>query len=464
MANAHALASSLSIDASTCLGNGLSGRSGPIYKDSALIRFTGSGWENIGTWRGYAQRNRIVHMSSAAVNAGLRPLFSLLHGARKRIPGLWHGGGMDELVMRGQQTFYESDISGFDVSVTRELQTMIAWHLSVEFPHLKEAINFWLAAETLPMIGPSWARTHGACSTYRFLGGTRSGLKTTAEVGTLFSLIAALYALSRHGLDVFKWPFLRDAKLLVQGDDILVATERRLDAATWSAAYAELGLKATLLDGNMFLSRHHDGSGQSFPSAGRIAQQTISNEHEPHGEPEVTDGILALGFIARTEGAELLPKDLRTQSATICRHAEWFDRFDIPNGFRTDIADTRKWLRLSTKVQGAIRTALDARASLPWLARELRDREHSPSSRYIVHLLEQKRPDLLAQVTSQDQAVANIIKARLTDSRSDRLRDAAHFSNIAMTDKKAADDVLFTLLAQHHQAPLQTTTIEEQYA
>jgi len=432
--NAQQAASGLSIDVATTLGNGLSGRSGPLYKEASLHRFTGTGWATIGTWRGYAQRNRIVHMSSAAVNQGLRRLFDTWHEARKHIPGLWHAGVADRALIRDQGLTFESDISGFDVSVTRELQNMIAWHFSEVFPHLSDDLRFWLRAETLPMIAPSWDRTPDACTVMSFVGGTRSGLKTTAEAGTIYSVIAALYALSRQGFDIWRWPYLTDVRLLVQGDDVLLATNKEVNVEDWTEAYARLGLRSTLIEGDRFLSRHHSTDGTVVPSAARIIQQTLSNEHEPLGDPDVTEGILIRGFIDRTEGCEGLPGPVSYAAAKALRHARWMENF-LTSSQMVSIATMRNGLMHSNAAQAAIRRALAARANLPWLLAEIRDREHSPSAAALAAFLEREKPDLLLEAQSKDDTTAKIIRRLRTLPRTRRISLSIAYASMVMADE-----------------------------
>jgi len=446
--NAEAVAQGLNLDQASCLANGLSGRSGPVYKLRPLTRFTGSGWEHVGTWNGYAQRNRIVHMSSYAVNLGLRPVFTTLHDARMNIPGLWHAANKDFYLTRQFTRTYESDISGFDVSVTRELQTLIAWHLGEAFPRLRPALKFLLFAETLPMIAPHWGRDSGACSVMTFLGGTRSGLKTTAEVGTMYSTIAALYALHRQGVPYSAWPYYKDMALLIQGDDVLIASNKPVQTDDWADAYSRMGLKSKLVPGDMFLSRHHDLEGQPFPCAGRIIQQTLSNEHEKTGDPAIVDGLLILGFTARSEMAQRIPSFLSQAAARCCRHADWLTRYLPSNQFST-LADMRTYLLTSATANQAVQRALEASANLPWLLSEYRAREHSPSAAIIADFIERMRPDLLTQSVSLNDTVAKIIGHFIKRQRSERIASSIAFSRTLMNERSSSDIVFNRLTIQY---------------
>jgi hypothetical protein len=450
--NAVSLATDLGIPIQSCLANGLGGRSGPAYKELPVHRFTGAGWEEVGSWQGYSQRNRIIHMSSSAVNHGLKRLFTLWHECRRYIPGLWHSGDLDFVAMKGWKYTYESDISGFDVSVTRELQTLIAWHFGQLFPEMLADLDFWLHSETVPMVAPAWDRSFSACTIMSFFGGTRSGLKTTAEAGILYSLAAALFALFKQGVDIWKWPNIPGVALLIQGDDVLIGTNRELNTEGWSDEYARLGLRSELVVGDMFLSRHHDTEHVPFPSAGRIVQQTLSNEHEQKGDPEITNGILALGFIARTENCEHLPPDLRHHAGQLCEHATWMHGYCNGSDFQ-DLSLLRTRLSTSSAVAADIATALEAAKNLPWLIKEIRDREHSPAAEMLARYVETHRPELLRNPTSLDQAVEDIIADLSTRPRSERLRLSAVYSRTVMSDLEASNLELATLfIASGHDA------------
>jgi len=449
-ANAEAVAGALNLDGRTILGNGLGGRSGAVYKDTSLIAFTGTGWEELGTWKGYSQRNRIVHMSSYAVNQGIRPLFTYWHDSRKMIPGLWHSGGMDQAIIQGRKMTFESDISGFDVSVVRELQTLIAWHFAHVEPALAGPARFWLAAEALPMIGPSWDRSFDSCSVFTFLGGTRSGLKTTSESGTIYALIATLYALHQQGVNIWSWPRLKDMSLLIQGDDVLVATDVALDPAAWAASYADLGLTSELIEGDLFLSRHHDCVGAPYPSAGRIIQQTLSHEHEKTGDEETTKGLLALGLIARSEHTDRMPQEYRAIAGKSLEHASWLTKYCHAADF-DDLAKIRNRLLSSSEVAHDISVALEAAEGATWIVEELREVEHSPSAQLLAKYISTKAPELLTESLNKDAAVAGIVAALSTLPRGQRVALAASYATLAMEDTAGADLELIRLITRFHE-------------
>jgi hypothetical protein len=437
--NATTLARRLHLDEPSVLANGLGGRSGPLYKDTPLLRFNGSGWETYGTWKGYSQRNRVVQMSAAASNWMLKPLFNVLHGARSRIPGLWRTGNQDfELANRFKHR-YESDISGFDVSVTRQLQVLVSWALASVMPHLKQDLSSWLFVETLGLITPHWGMQFGLATLERFKGGTRSGVKTTAEAGQFYSLTATLYALHLHGFDVSEWPHSGHFTVVVQGDDVIVSTDRPLDPVTWAKAYAAIGLKAELIEGDMFLSRHMSTERSSAPVAGRIVQQTLSNEHEPIGEMDETVGILALGFIARAEGAERLPQDLQRMAAKACSHASWFKRYGIDPSTKMLLSDMRSALLRSDEVRKDIDVALRARMGEDWLTEQAREAEHSPAAKLVVEWALRHGYAPGEKSLNLAGLVERLTKRILVEPLATRLELATTFSNVLMHDRANAD-------------------------
>lgn len=447
--NAAELAHRVHIDEATILANGLGGRSGPLYKDTALLRFTGTAWEQIGTWKGYAQRNRVVQMSAAASNWMLKPLFNLLHGARARIPGLYRVGDNDYHLANKFTYRYESDISGFDISVTRELQVLVSWALARAMPHLANDLQTWLAVETLGLITPSWALNYGLATLEKFRGGTRSGVKTTAEAGQLYSVIATLYALSLHGFDVTAWPHGQDFAIVVQGDDVLVSVNRPLDADAWAQAYATLGLKAELIKGDMFLSRHMSTEGLSAPVGGRIVQQTLSNEHEPVGEESTTIGILALGFIARTEGSERLPLELQRSVGQACSHARWLSKYGVQTGQAVPVSTLRGMLMRSPLVKVDIDAALRERVGESWLATQVREAEHSPAARLIV----QWATDHGYKPGEASLGLASLVERLTTrllqEPLQARLNHAAEFTSTLMYERAKADHLFASIISKY---------------
>lgn len=387
MDNGLGVASALGLDQRSAFAAGLGARSGPSYKFLPLLRFTGSGWEQIGEWKGHAQRNRVVQMAQRAINRTIRPAFHQLHERRKRIPGLWHAGDVDRYLVSGRRYWYESDISGFDVRVTPELQQLMAWALSRHIPELAHAISLGLRAEQLPLITPSWGLTMGLGNLSYFVGGTRSGMKWTAEVGTFYALTAALFALSKQGVNVFEWPVIPGITILVSGDDVLIASDEPLSTKGWAEAHEELGLSATLIEGDLFLAKHRK-HGTPYPSAGRIVQQTLSNEHEPHfqGDERLSSGLSALGFIARTEGAHAIERGLSQLAARCCWHARWLRQYIGPVA-DADLETLRNRLIADPVVTEDIMHALRKRAGMSWAASIARDAEHSPAAAAMVEVL-----------------------------------------------------------------------------
>jgi len=444
---ASTLNTRLGFPAEAVLGNGLSGRSGPVYKDLPLLAHQGGAWRPVGSWKGYAQRNRVVQMTPAVVNWELKPLFNWFHEARKLIPGLWHAGIADAVHIQGRRFTFESDISGFDTSVSRPLQTLLAWAVGRVRPDFRGVLNAWQKAESLPLITPHWNLIHGLCSIETFIGGTRSGVKTTAEAGTFYALVATLFALYLHGMDPFMWPYMPDASVLIQGDDVLVAADIQLDADTWADAHERLGLKAALVRGDLFLSKHMS-LGIGAPVGGRIVQQTLSNEHEPLGDPTISQGLLALGFMARCERSALLPPKLRQLVGKQCRHAFWTRKYPILHHGPPDIAKMATDLSRDATARQDIHFSLEQSVGTEWLTQQWRDREHSPAAAAVVAWALARGLQPGRDAISLAQTTERLAKSIQAWPIPDRLAWATDAAKANLTSKRAADDVFSRLLTQ----------------
>jgi hypothetical protein len=347
---------------------GLGGRSGAVYKWMPLRTFSRDDglWRDIAEWRGLAQRNRIVQMSSPMANRPLRPLFSRLKWARKHLPGMWRRGLTDSKFFCAHTFRYEGDISGYDLSVPAGLQEAVATLWKEIWPDLTLEIDYWIASERLPLVTPSWSLADAWCAVNTAFGGTRTGLKLTSEIGTFIAVWAVLYSLAKQGVDITSWPLADSFKSIHQGDDVGISSNHELDRAAFTAAFAEFNLKCELVEGDGFLSRHHVG-GQSLPIASRVIQQTMSNEHEQKGKRAV--GILYLGFMARSEGVDLLPPRLQSQVWSVIRHAEWIARSPA-----TSVVSLLNWLA-EDEQQATILKSLESSVGETWLEQQARSAE-----------------------------------------------------------------------------------------
>jgi len=369
-------ASMVGIPPEAAWGFGLGNRSGPSYKDRpVLLHKGGSTYAEWGLARGFAQRNRIIYMAAAACNRLLRPLYERLQGARRRLEGLWHAGGISFGPLAGRKYQYEADIAAFDSSVSPELQDLLLFMLKWIWPDLREHAELWRVIEELPFITPSWSLTPGRCGLVGALGGTRSGTKTTAEAGTAYARAATEYALDQQGIS------LNQVTILSLGDDVRISSDVEINPDAWEYSFNEVGLSCTLIAGDGFLARHLTPTLDGVPIAGRVVQQTMSNEHERKG-PEAL-GLSMLGFIARTEKFEQLPAQLQTQTWSVISHAKWIR--DVTATEATSSVHTlRSYLINNPEPQQIINQALKSVEGLDWLSEHTRAAEHSESGRQLL--------------------------------------------------------------------------------
>lgn len=366
------------IPEATALAYGLGSRTGPMYKWAPLPRFNPRtvAWTASEEWIGHAQRNRIVQMAPVPLNLPLRELSARLKLTRMRIPGLWRRGSTDAQLFAAHPYRYEADISGYDTSVTPFLQRAAADAWSAAWPEHERDTAYWLAAERQALLTPSWSFKDDVMTVAASTGGTRSGLKNTAEIGTFLGLWATLYALGRQGFDVLAWPHAHDFTSTHQGDDVCVSSARPLDKDAWASAFLELGLKCDLVAGDGFLSRHMFRDGTSAPIAGRVIQQTLSNEREPVGSR--LEGLLLIGFLARSEGVDKLPQPLQDGIWRCIRHAQWIDETDA-----TSVTSLREYCA-SPDGMVRIQKSLETAAGQSWLADTARAADYNSAAQAVV--------------------------------------------------------------------------------
>lgn len=428
------------------LANGMGFRSGPVYKWQPIWTSDGSGgWRATHEWRGYAQRRRIIQMSPYPVNRLLRPFFSMLHAARTMIPGLWRTRNEDAEHVTGHKWHYEADISGYDLSVQLQLQALVAATLSEVWPAIGPAARTWLSAEQRGLIGPSWRLNPSECSYVSSIGATSSGLKPTAEIGTLIATACTRYALHLQGDDYHHWPHSSTFVSLHQGDDARVAGPDTLDAESWQQAFASIGLDCELIPGFTFLARLHMPNGALRPLSGRLVQQTMSNEHEPKGVHAL--GLLYLGFLARTELAHNCDPRMLDVVWSLIRDADWVASIRRWYGV-TDVLSLREHLASHPHAQAVIKASISAAASDSWLLGHAREADRSPTSRMIAALAEE-RGWHLSRFISADfacESVCNAVSSLAAHKRDDLL---ARLTDAAFSGKHALDEQWAALLSAH---------------
>jgi hypothetical protein len=249
-------------------------------------------------------------------------------------------------------------------------------------------------------------------SVVHFEGGVRSGIKMTSEEDTIYGIWATLSALADQGLPWKEWPTSSHFRTWHQGDDTRVDCDQELDQDQWSASYARFGFKCKLEFGDVFLAKHRRGDIAGAPIAARIVQQTMSNEKEPTGHQRDIDGLLTLGFIARTEGAEKLDPALTSQALRSCLHAEWWPRI-LESGLLKltqtpgqTLAQARSTLASSPRAQASMIHALHTAAGESWLAETVREAEHSTVAQAALELAASL--GITPDVTTQDLLLARL--------------------------------------------------------
>lgn len=441
--NASQFCQLVGLDPATALGYGLGSRTGPMYKWQPMARFDFDArtWTAGKEWRGYAERNRIVQMSSVAFNYVLRELTAALKLTRANIPGLWRRGRSDAFLANAFPFRAEADISGYDVSVPAALQRNTGALWKRIWPELAEHVSYWLACERAPLLTPSWDLRPEYLSVLTALGGTRTGLKNTAEIGTFIGLHVTLYALGLQGFDVLHWPEASDFANVHQGDDVLVSTNRPIDREAWASAFLECNLKCEAIEGDGFLSRHLPGGGRSLPIAGRIVQQTMSNENEQPGNR--LKGLQYLGFAARADGAQDLPTFLQEQIWSCIKHAEW-----IRETGATSLKEVLHFVN-GPDARGAIVRALEVSAGLDWLATETRSIEYNFSAQKIAELALELglQPELVA---SRDRVTDEIIRATRNMAPRDKLRIATEAWAAALSGPASLDRWVMAFAKDEH--------------
>jgi hypothetical protein len=309
-----------------------------------------------------------------------------LHYGRSVTLGHWRTGDEDSNQLAGYPFRYEGDISGYDTSVTLQLQAALVRACAEAWPELANHAHMWLLAEQRGLIGPHWGLNPLLCTLYSAVAGTSSGLKPTADIGTVICSTTLAFALGRQGVDIRRYPKLDGIAVVVQGDDVAIGSDFPLDAEAFNAAFQEVGLSCELKEGYTFLSKHILESGVRVPIAGRLVQQTMSNEHEPIGRQ--APGLLLLGFVSRFQNWHLVEPELRDAVTSVIMHAQWIAELRLPSvDALLSFADSSDGRRL-------IEVALQSRLGKSWLLRQSREGGHSEAARVAMALAQRHKIDL----------------------------------------------------------------------
>jgi hypothetical protein len=359
-------------------------------------------------------------MASAGVNTALWPLYALLKSAQVMIPGMWRDGKDGERL----STFpyrYEADVSGFDTSISDAMFDVMRDELSRAFPRYYRIIHNWRRSEQLPLITPPLSIGLGwGCGVREMSGGLRSGLILTSVMGSLIQRSLVTMALTRQNRRLGD-----GVNACIQGDDVAISASAPLDSEAWKESYALMGMKCSLDPGLSFLSRHVLSNGRDSPIAGRLVQQSASNEHEPRGGLWVK-GLLVLGFQARMEGSENLPILLQDAVNRCLDPVEWLDEFRGSTLQATKANVASKGGRLVTR-------ALLRRQGLPWIRSVLREREHS----YLGRLLAGNFPTLITGAAGADEVTFDLCRRVNQLSWNERRQIASAGFTALMNSEKA---------------------------
>lgn len=368
-------------------------RQGPLAKPVDWFTHVGGGtWMQTGTATSLLPRTRKVKMDSQAKQESGVDLLLDIKSARSHLLGSWHDkqgallqrARLFDFARDPRAHIFEADISGYDDSVHVAYQDMIVAAIKKHFPHLSSAVDIWIWGERRPVAGPSVDGSPGF--TIRAVrGGTRSGSKFTAEVGTLGATIGTLYVATLLRLwdvtDVVAAWSRGEIPFSVQGDDVLLATTRSFDLDEWKAGWESFGFKCEAIPARRFLGRHW-APDRTYPVGGRIVQNTLSGENEARGEAELPLAVLGLaerwGDGPHSSIADLVVDCLKTS------------RLSIEMGIH-DGPSARAWLA-TPDGKDRLTRALAKAAGTPWFRRLERDAPFSPgAAAMLAHVLAEAR-------------------------------------------------------------------------
>jgi hypothetical protein len=421
-------------------------RAGPTAKFQPEWEYRGSGqYQANRKVQGAWARARQVFMGPFSGNLLLEDLWARLLAGIKLLPGLSHDATSDdELAAKFYSLMhyiYESDISGYDQSVTREVQAALRDALIDIFPELEGGITAWYELEGQPVATPNWFAPPDPYGDARVVrngitivgsaGGTHSGSKMTSVVGTLICLCTTLYALEKLGASNPLAAWLRgDYMILALGDDILLSQESKLDRDAWADAWADLKFKTTLLPGCRFLMQHRTPDGP-LQVAARVVQNSLFPEYYHIGKHATA--MNALAFAARTERG--IPQFLQDRVFSTLLSADWIAR-----------SKTRSYDELqyyaNVTMEPEIKLALEAKASGDSLSRYRRDAEHSPSSARILEYALKIVPSLLDQSYSLDRSLSMAANVARSLKDSEKIRLASRLFKIVMDGGSPQDQLL----------------------
>lgn len=414
-------AARVGLDPVTTLCNGYGTRTGTNIKLSPTYDYDGVSFVSRQMMESRFCRRRQIYMAPL-LNVTLLRRFTRIAKATRYsvIPGAWHAGDSDDVLMRALAgtpgEWWEADISGYDVSLSRDHHFAVQEAIRRRRPDLSAAISDYVGIDDVGTIFPH-PGGHGA-NNRRGRVVTRSGLLSsgilpTAEMGNIYHLPIIWELAARCG---FAQPFesliKREWGMLIQGDDLLLKM-KGLSSELMEETYAEAGLKVKALQANRFLMRHRFQNGW-YPVCSRIMQQTFSPEHETLGKWALP--IAVMGFVARQEGHP-------AHSLVQAKLSEFMALTDLGRLGITDLKTGQAWLS-SSKGSALVATALEKLASSSWVRALIADAEYSPQSRAILALA--TKFGLVPQAMSEDDVGNRAIEAlhSMPIERMHRIRDA----------------------------------------
>jgi hypothetical protein len=294
----------------------------PGYKWQHQFSLTPSGLITAFDERG-VNSQRVAHMVPYIYNVLTTPMANLLKTARMLLPGAYHDGPaktrrharLNNMSKQGKLFLAEADYSNFDrfiaVDMVREIISMFTdlvpskdyWTRAMMYLH-DDASLLWPDFSSIEE-GIGWAFKPGSLALL-------SGVKVTAETGTLLNSVVNGEALARtYGWNESQlFDYLvqytssdvgsKPEYYYVQSDDTqLIASSLKSlinHGNEFEKAITAAGLKGSHAIADRFLMRHLQ-NGADRPVPARVWQNTLSNESPPEHEL-----IFLAGLAARTDG------------------------------------------------------------------------------------------------------------------------------------------------------------------
>jgi len=255
---------------------------------------SGAPYYSTGGSIGLFPRIRAVYIVPFFSNYLCSKLVLELKSARQHIPGLWHDpesqAGYAQYIrsLRYSARFYESDLSGMDTRFTSPYRlVLLSLLLEAGFDPLGLHVLTHCEEERGGILYPSWLGSTSTATMLKGPMGLQSGWKVTSDLGSLYALVTTLVAMDTISPGYLSSWLSGDELLLIQGDDVLVITSRRLSVAGYPDALQLSGARGELKEGRTFLRKmvSVDASAATptylgVPLLSRLLQQTFFNEAE----------------------------------------------------------------------------------------------------------------------------------------------------------------------------------------